>query len=353
MLHFLQLLFLLPSLLVQVQAITWRGADFSSLANLEASGRTYRDSSSGAVTPFERILHNHGANLARIRIWTSTSNSQYSLNYGLALGKRAKAAGMSIMVDLHYSDTWADPGHQAIPSSWPTDLNGLNTQIWTYTRDVVNAFANQGTPIQFIQIGNEINDGLLWPTGKISSKGFSPASQLLHSASTGVRAATGGSSVKIMVHIANGWDSSGVNFFWNGIFLQGQFATSDFDLFGFSFYPFYNSAASYSALQSTLTGIVNKFGKDVMVVETDWPATGSCSGVTLSERSIPISVAGQTTWVNGIKNVLAALPGGHGTGIVYWEPGWIGNAGLGSSCSDNLLVDGSGVSRASMSMFSS
>ncbi|KAF5357080.1 hypothetical protein D9756_006542 [Leucocoprinus leucothites] len=278
---------------------------------------------------------------------------------------------MSILVDLHYSDTWADPGHQAIPSSWPTNLNGLNTQIWTYTRDVVNAFANQGTPIRFIQvgpsycgqfylpdhlppyfaqIGNEINDGLLWPTGKISSKGFSRASQpVLHSASTGVCAATSGSNV----HIANGWESSGVNFFWNGIFLQGQFATSDFDLFGFSFYPFYNSVASYSALQSTLTGIVNKFGKDVMVVETDWPATGSCSGVTLSERSIPISVAGQTTWVNGIKNVLAALPGGHGTGIVYWEPGWIGNAGLGSSCSDNLLVDGSGVSRASMSMFSS
>lgn len=91
--------------IIQVQAITWRGADFSSLANLESSGRTYRDSSSGAVTPFEKILHNHGANLARIRIWTSTSNSQYSLNYGLALGKRAAAAGMSIMVDLHYSDT--------------------------------------------------------------------------------------------------------------------------------------------------------------------------------------------------------------------------------------------------------
>jgi len=70
-----------------------------------------------------------------------------------------------------------------------------------------------------------------------------------------------------------------------------------------------------------------------MVVETDWPATGSCPGVTLSEGNIPISAAGQTTWVNGIKNVLTALPGGHGIGVVYWEPGWIGNAGLGSSCS--------------------
>lgn len=111
------------------------------------------------------------------------------------------------------------------------------------------------------QIGNEINDGFLWPVGKISTNGFSAASQLLHSAASGVRAATGGSNVKIMVHLANGWDSSGVNWFFNGIFNPGQFATSDFDLFGFSFYPFYNSAATYSALQSTLTGIVNKYNK--------------------------------------------------------------------------------------------
>lgn len=104
MLRFLHFLLFLPALL-QVQAITWRGADFSSLANLESSGRTYRDTSGGAVTPFERILRNHGANLSRIRIWTSTSNSQYSLNYGLALAKRSAAAGMAIMVDLHYSDT--------------------------------------------------------------------------------------------------------------------------------------------------------------------------------------------------------------------------------------------------------
>lgn len=96
---------LVSALLVPVQAVTWRGADLSSIVNLEASGRTYRDSSGGAVTPFEKILQNHGANIARIRIWTSTSSSQYSLNYGLALAKRAAAAGMSLLVDLHYSDT--------------------------------------------------------------------------------------------------------------------------------------------------------------------------------------------------------------------------------------------------------
>lgn len=125
------LLLLLPFLSF-VNALTWKGADFSSLINLENSGRVFRDSASPSGAKFENILRNHGANLARIRVWTSTSNSNYSLNHGLQLAKRAAAAGLSIYVDLHYSDTWADPGHQSIPSSWPKDLAGLNTQIYTY-----------------------------------------------------------------------------------------------------------------------------------------------------------------------------------------------------------------------------
>lgn len=129
------------------QAITYNGADFSSLALLEASGTHYSDSGSSS-SDFVTIMASHGANLARIRIWTSTSSSQYSLTYGLALAKRAASAGMALLIDLHYSDTCkfirglfstitdrympgADPGKQAIPSSWPTTLSGLNTEIYT------------------------------------------------------------------------------------------------------------------------------------------------------------------------------------------------------------------------------
>ncbi|GLB42187.1 putative arabinogalactan [Lyophyllum shimeji] len=323
------------TILSPVKALTYRGADFSSLINLENAGKTFKDS--GTTTKFETILKNHGANLARIRIWTSTSDSNYSLNYGLALAKRAVAAGMTLLIDLHYSDTWADPGKQAIPSGWPTDLAGLNTKIYTYTNSLVKSFAAQGTPIQIIQIGNEINDGMLWPVGRISVNGYSPLSQLLHSAANGVRDAS--SSTKIMIHLANGWNGGAVSSFYNQIFIPGEFATSDFDILGFSFYPFYGTGATYSNLKSSLQAMVTKFNKDVMVVETDWPAV--CSGVTMSESSIPISAAGQSQWVSGIRTVLQGLSGGHGIGIVYWEPQWIGNAGLGSSCSDALLVDGS------------
>jgi len=337
---------LLLAFLPWTQALTYHGADFSSLANLEGTGISYKDG--GEATKFETILKNHGTNLARIRIWTSTNNADYSTTYGLALAKRAKAAGMSILLDLHYSDTWADPGKQAIPSGWPTTLAGLNSQIYTYTLNLVKAFAAQGTPADFIEIGNEINDGILWPVGQISVNGYSPLSQLLHSAASAVRA--GSPATKTVVHLANGWDGSSVSSFYSNIFIAGELAPADVDVMGFSFYPFYGTGATTSALQSSLQAMVNKYGKNVMVVETDWPAV--CSGVALS-ASVPASIAGQSTWVADIRNVLSAISGSHGLGIIYWEPGWIGNAGLGSSCSDNLLVDGSGNTRASINMFSS
>lgn len=155
--------------------------------------------------------------------------------------------------------TGADPGHQSIPAGWPTDLSGLNTQIYTYTMNLVNSFSSQGTPIDYIEIGNEINDGLLWPVGRISVNGFHPTSELLHSAISGVRAAS--SSTKTVIHIADGWDSSGVNYFYNGIFVSGALSTSDVDVMGFSFYLFYGTGATLNNLKSTLTGMVNKFNK--------------------------------------------------------------------------------------------
>jgi arabinogalactan endo-1,4-beta-galactosidase len=87
------------------RALKYYGADFSSLVNLENGGLVYKDANSSSDAKFETILRNNGANLARIRVWTSTLDSEYSLNYGLALAKRASAAGMEIYVDLHYSDT--------------------------------------------------------------------------------------------------------------------------------------------------------------------------------------------------------------------------------------------------------
>ncbi|KAI0347696.1 arabinogalactan endo-1,4-beta-galactosidase [Trametopsis cervina] len=334
---------LLATCQIAALSLPLNGADISSLPLLESQGITYSDN--GQKKPFETILSQHGFKLARIRIWTAGT---YTQSYAINLAKRAKAAGMKVLIDLHYSDTWADPGHQAIPSGWPTDLNGLNTQIYTYTKNLVTSFASSGVPIDYIQIGNEINDGLLWPTGRISVSGVHATSELLHSAASGVRQAS--PSTKIVVHIANGWESSSVQSWWNNIFVPGVFATSDVDIMGFSFYPFYGTGATLNAFKSSMQNIISKYNKDVLAAETDWPEACS-SSVALSEKSIPVSASGQTTWVQDIENVLASLPNSHGLGVVYWEPGWIGNAGLGSSCSDALLVDSSGKTRSSINLF--
>ncbi|KAH9937998.1 arabinogalactan endo-1,4-beta-galactosidase [Fomitopsis serialis] len=333
---------LFAALVAVASALTYRAADISSLIVVEDSGVEY--SQNGVVIPFEDILVANGMNTARVRIWTA---GQYNLTYALAMGKRVKDAGLTLHVDLHYSDTWADPGHQAIPSAWPTTLSRLNTQIYDYTQSVVQAFTDQGTPVDILQVGNEINNGLLWPVGEISVNGFDGLSQLLNSAIHGGLSA---GSPKILVHLANGWDWSDLKYFWEGVFgIQGALTQSEVDIMGVSFYPFYGTNATLANLSSSLTNLVNEFDKPVVVAETNWPAV--CSGVTLSEPEIPISAQGQEEWTGDIKSVLNGLPDGLGQGIYYWEPGWIGNAALGSSCSDNLLVDSSGAVRQSIDIF--
>ncbi|KAH7103425.1 arabinogalactan endo-1,4-beta-galactosidase [Auriculariales sp. MPI-PUGE-AT-0066] len=322
------------------RGLVYRGADISSVPVVEAAGITYKETT-GASGKYENIIKAHGANAVRIRVWTAGT---YNTAFALSLAKRIKAAGLTLMVDLHYSDTWADPAHQSIPSGWGSTLAALNTAIYNYTLNLVQQFNNQGTPIDVLQIGNEINGGFLWPVGQIANNvGWNNTSQLLHSARNGAK--DGGFTGKVMIHLANGWDNSAQTSWYQKIQQQGAFTTADFDIIGVSFYPFYGTSATLSNLQTALTNLANTYGKPLIVAETDWPAT-ACS-TTLS-ASYAKSPAGQVAWSQAIVNVLKALPNGLGQGLLYWEPGWIGNAGLGSSCADNLLVGSDGTSRSSV-----
>lgn len=140
--------------------------------------------------------------------------------------------------------------------------------------------------------------------------GINPVSQLLHSAINGTKSS---GSPKILIHLANGWDWTDLNWWFSNVFIQGALSTSDVDIIGVSFYPFYDSGATLSALKSSLTNLANKLGKPIVVAETDWPV--SCPGVKLTEPSISISAAGQETWITDIRNILAGLPNGLGQGI--------------------------------------
>lgn len=158
-----------------------------------------------------------------------------------------------------------------------------------------------------------------------------------------------------MIHIDNGWDWDLQEFWYNTVLAEGPLLTTDFDIQGLSYYPFYNSDADLSALQTSLTNMAATYGKELVIAEINWPS--SCPNPEFAfpsdTKSIPISTAGQITFVEDVAKMVAAVEDGLGVGLFYWEPAWINNAGLGSSCADNLLVDSTGKATASMAVFAS
>ncbi|KAI1083064.1 glycoside hydrolase family 53 protein [Whalleya microplaca] len=315
-------------------ALTYKGADWSSVIVEENAGISYT-STSGTTQSLEQILADSGVNTARQRVWVNPSDGNYNLDYSLKLAKRAKAAGLGVYVDFHYSDTWADPSHQTIPSGWPTDIDSLSWQVYNYTLDASNQFAAAGISPSIVSIGNEIRVGLLWPTGKTNN--FDNIAQILHSAAWGVKDSDLTTQPRIMVHLDNGWDWETQKWFYESVLAPGTFITSDFDMMGVSYYPFYNAGATLSSLKTSLTNMANTWGKEIVVAETNWPT--SCTSPQFAFpsdlKSIPFSAEGQTTFLQEVAAIVAGVK--NGNGLFYWEPAWMDNQGLGSSCESNTM----------------
>ncbi|KAK0655582.1 family 53 glycosyl hydrolase [Cercophora newfieldiana] len=329
-------------------ALTYKGVDWSSVIVEERAGVVYKGIN-GNAQPLEKILAENGVNTVRQRVWVTPSGGTYNLDYNIQLGKRAKAAGLGVYLDLHFSDTWADPAHQTLPSGWPSDIDSLAWRLYNYTLDVSNRFQDAGVQPTIISIGNEITPGLLWPTGKTNN--FANIARLLHSASAGIKDSRLDPKPKIMVHLDNGWNWETQKWWYTSVLGQGTFLASDYDIMGVSFYPFYSASATLSALKASLTNMANTWGKEVHVVETDWPT--SCPQPRYQfpsdARSIPYSAAGQATWIEKVAEVVASVKGG--TGFNYWEPAWIHNANLGSSCADNCMFNPQGQALSSLAVF--
>ena len=120
------------------------------------------------VRPVERILARHGATYVRLRVWTDPPAGYSDEASALAMARRAKRAGLKVLLNLHYSDFWADPAHQTTPAAWQgQDLATLARTVHDYTRDIVARFARHGAPVDMVQIGNEVTAGMLWPEGQI------------------------------------------------------------------------------------------------------------------------------------------------------------------------------------------
>ncbi|HEV7848328.1 MAG TPA: glycosyl hydrolase 53 family protein [Mycetocola sp.] len=310
-----------------------RGADVSFALQNEAAGIQVSDE--GAVLPVERILANHGANYVRVRVWVDPSPETSDLSAGLELARRAKAAGLGTILNLHYSDTWADRSNQATPSDWRGEpLPELGKTVERYTRSVVNAFAAQGTPVAIVQVGNEITHGMLWPVGRVFSErgdDWTDFLELLRAGVTGALAANPANPPEIMIATDTGGNATASLDFFDRVVGAGI----PFDLIGLSYYPFWNGPLS--GLAKNLSKLATRFDKDILIAETSYPWTlddgDDETNVVTSADQLPDAAAypatrkGQREYFQALRDVVRGVPGGHGAGFLVWEPSWLPGVG--------------------------
>jgi len=307
------------------------GGDLSALAHLEKHGTVFRDAS-GKPADCIKVMAAQGANCVRLRLFVDPTDKGFvvnSLDYTLALAKRAKAANCAVMLDFHYSDTWADPGHQIIPRSWPQDsLPALEKKIEAYTFETLRRFDKEGVFPELVQIGNEIENGILWPVGKVwLGKGkppnHEPLLRLLKAASRGVRRATPQKSrTRIIVHSATGGlvDRT-ANFHQH---LKGL----DFDVVGLSYYPWWHG--TLEGLRDNCRNVQEKFGKEVLVVEAGfpWRVGGKHTKWAGKTYPWPYTPDGQKQFLSDVIDAVASTPDSKGIGVIWWHPDAIETKGL-------------------------
>lgn len=302
------------------------GADFSHAAWFESRGKVYRGEGQ-AQNPFA-LLRTNGLTCVRLRLFTSSAqqatNNPYNyinnLAYTLPLAVRVKQAGLRLMLDFHYSDTWADPGKQTKPAAW-TNLTfpELEQRLYEYNRDTITAFQQAGAPPDFVQVGNEITPGILWPDGRVGGDYDTPAQwsnlgRLLKAAVRGIQDAAGTNVPQLVLHIDRGGDWGATQWFFDK--LQAQ--QVPFDIIGLSYYPFWHG--TLDQLRTCLTNAALRYAKPLIVAETafPWVATnwnGTAVGPIVGLNPSP---AGQVQFVETLAAILRAVPNGRGLGLFWW-----------------------------------
>ena len=312
--------------------LTYRGADISALTRIEQAGGTFRDGA-GSGNAIEILLLN-GANTFRLRIFVNPNDSDVQVNdlpYTLALASRIKGAGGKLLLDFHYSDTWADPGHQAVPAAWAAlGIDSLEAEVERYTANVIAQLKHQGTLPDIVQVGNEIDAGMLWPLGQITGTGDTLAewtqfTGLLEAAIKGVHdSLDAGQNIKIMLHYSQGGSAGGTQWFFDHMNAYGV----PYDLIGLSYYPWWHG--SLSSLQANLDATASRYGKQIVVVETSYPwRAGGWEGMGDSSYMVwPRTRSGQQQYLADVDSVVRYVHGDDGVGLIWWYPEAIPVSGL-------------------------
>src|SRR4051812_48122479 len=154
----------------RTSGVFYLGADISALAGGRQRGGPFVYRENGMESTEYAIMEKHGWNAFRLRVFVSPVREapNNNLENTIALAKKIKATGATLMLDIHYSDTWADPGHQDTPVAWrDLDVNAMEKKVESYSRDVIAQLKAAGAMPDMVQVGNEITGGLLWPLGHL------------------------------------------------------------------------------------------------------------------------------------------------------------------------------------------
>lgn len=307
--------------------ISIKGGDVSTLKKGEDKGGVYYNSS-GTQQDALTILRNAGMNYARFKVWVNPADGYNNKARVLTMAARAKALGMKILIDFHYSDGWADPGQQTKPAAWSSySVAQLTTAVYNHTYDVLNALKAQGTTADMVQIGNEINAGMLWPEGSTSN--WSNLTGFLKAGYNATKAVSG--STLVALHLAKGGDNAGTRWFFDNVVSYGV----SFDVIALSYYNYWHG--TLADLQTNVNDVASRYSKPIVITETAY-------GFTLAEKDAetniftsslqavagyPATPAGQAQAFRDVFSIIQAIPNGRGLGVFYWEPTWTAVTGNG------------------------
>lgn len=329
-----------------------KGMDVSTLLEEEACGARYFDE--GKEGELLDILQKYGCNSVRLRLWndpyaedgTPYGAGTNDLEKLILLSKRAREHDMSILLDLHYSDFWADPGKQTVPKAWKGySPDELEKAVYEYTLEVMKRLKKENLLPELVQVGNEVTNGLLWPTGKKPE--FENIARYI---SAGIRAVKEvHKEAQIMIHLDNG----GFNSMYREWFDEYTKRGEDFDIIGMSYYPFWHG--TIDELDFNMHDMAERYGKKICIAEVSMGFTmedykeyekledserkGMATRPELTENlPYPMTKQGQADFMQDIMSRVAKVPGG--MGFYYWEPGWIPVPGCGWATDAALAYTG-------------
>lgn len=283
-----------------------KGADISWLPQMEAAGFKFYNNS-GTKEDCFKILKDHGINTIRLRTFVNPSNDKRSGHCSkdetVAMAVRAQKMGMRIMIDFHYSDSWADPSKQKKPAGWEGhNFQQLLNDVYTYTSDVMTSLKSNGVKPEWVQVGNETPGGMIYPEGKTSN--WKQLAQLINKGYDAIKAS--GSGSKVILHV----DQGNNNLRFRSWFDSAKSNGAKYDVIGLSYYPYWlkgnpDYTLSIGDLGKNLQDMASRYGKEVMVVEVGGE---------------DFKVQNTYDMLVAVQQKVKAVPHRKGLGVIYWEP---------------------------------